>query len=90
MIVHLILAGLALLFAWVLLVLASPVHRCPRCHGKRVTMSRISRRRIGCPRCKVTGRTYRRGAVLLHRLRWSITAELRDLAAERRERKQVN
>jgi hypothetical protein len=91
MTVHLILAGLAALAAWVVLVLASPTHRCPRCHGKRVTRSRItSRRFIGCPRCKVTGRCYRRGAVLVHRLRWSISAELRELAAARRARKQVN
>jgi hypothetical protein len=88
MIAHLILAALALLASQVLLVLASPTRRCFRCKGARVTRSRITKRLMGCPRCKGTGRTYRRGAVLLHRLRWSITAELREMAAERRTRRE--
>ena len=57
----------------VVVVLASPTRTCPRCKGKRVTRNRLTKRRIGCPRCQGTGRHYRRGAVLLHRLRWSIT-----------------
>lgn len=62
----------------VVVVLASPTRKCARCKGERVTRNRLTRRLMGCPRCRGTGRHYRRGAILLHRLRWSITAELRD------------
>ena len=84
MILHLILAALAVLAFAVLRVLASPTRVCARCHGERVTRNRLTGRRIGCPRCKSTGRHYRRGAILLHRLRWSIRAELRAMADARR------
>ncbi len=67
----------------VLVVLASPTRACVRCKGERVTRHRLTNRLMGCPRCKSTGRHYRHGAVLLHRLRWSITAELRDMSARR-------
>ena len=90
MTVHLILAGLAALAVWVLLVLASPLRKCVRCKGERVTRHRITKRLMGCPRCRGTGQHYRRGAVLVSRLRWSVTAGLRDMAAERQARKEVN
>ena len=88
--VNLLLAALAVLAGWTALVLAAPLRRCARCKGERVTRSRLTSRLIGCPRCKGTGRHYRRGAVLLHRLRWSITAELRAIAAERRRNRTEN
>jgi hypothetical protein len=83
---HVLAAGLAALLALaarVCLLLASPTRRCPRCNGEKVARHRITRRLTGCPRCIVTGRCYRRGAVLMHRLRWSITDELRESAARR-------
>jgi hypothetical protein len=90
MTVHLILAGLAALAVAVALVLVSPTRKCVRCKGERVTRHRLTKRLMGCPRCKGTGRHYRRSAVLLARLRWSITAGLHDMAAEREARKEVN
>ena len=86
MILQLILAGIVVLAVAVGVVLASPTRSCVRCKGKRVTRRRVTKRLVGCPRCKGTGRHYRHGAILLHRLRWSITAELRDMADRRRER----
>jgi len=77
-ILHLILAALAALAVAVVVVLASPTRRCTRCKGERVTRNRLTKRLMGCPRCRGTGRHYRRGAIRLHRLRWSITAEIRD------------
>jgi hypothetical protein len=48
-------------------VLVSPTRCCARCKGERVTRHRWTGKIIGCPRCKGTGRHYRRGAVLVHR-----------------------
>jgi hypothetical protein len=90
MIIHLTLAALAILAGWVAIVLASPTRRCARCKGERVTRNRLTKRLMGCPRCKSTGRHYRRGAVLMHRLKWSVLAELRRMAADRRERKEAS
>lgn len=86
-ILHLALAVVVVLAVAVIVVLASPTRTCKRCKGKRVSRGRLTGRLTGCPRCRGTGRHYRRGAVLLHRLRWSITAELRAAAAERQERR---
>ncbi len=71
-------AALVLLSAavtWCLLLLASPTRRCARCKGKRVTRTRWARRIIRCPRCRGTGRSYRRGATTVHRFAWSLTGE---------------
>jgi hypothetical protein len=88
LIIHLILAGLAAFIAWLLLMLAAPTRRCARCKGERVARSWLTGRMGGCKRCRSTGRHYRRGATLVHRLKWLIVAELRELAAGRRERRQ--
>jgi hypothetical protein len=74
---HLILAGLAIVAIAVLVVLVSPTRQCIRCKGERVTRHRLTKRLMGCPRCKGTGRHYRRGATLVHRFAWTIRPELR-------------
>jgi hypothetical protein len=84
-VIDLILAALVFLAVWVAVVLASPERTCVRCKGERISRNRWTNRLIGCPRCKGTGMHYRRGATLLHKLRWSITAELRAMAERRRE-----
>jgi len=86
LIIHLILAGLLALIAAAVLVLISPTRRCARCKGELVCRSRWTGRLGGCKRCRGTGRHYRHGATLVHKIRWIITRELRELAAERRER----
>jgi hypothetical protein len=83
MILHLILAGIGGLAVAVLVVLASPTRKCVRCRGERVTRHRLTKRLMGCPRCRGTGRHYRRGAILLHRLRWSVRAELAEIRDRR-------
>jgi ribosomal protein L37AE/L43A len=50
---------------YLLLVRVSPLHRCPRCKGRRVTTSRRGVRQ--CRRCKGTARARRPGATLVHR-----------------------
>jgi hypothetical protein len=49
-----------------LLTLIRPVHTCPGCGGRKVI--RHGRSFRPCKRCKGTGKAYRRGAVLMHRL----------------------
>jgi len=88
LIVHVILGGLLALVGWLLLVLARPTRRCARCKGERVARSWLTGRMGGCKRCRSTGRHYRLGAVLVHRIKWIIVAELRQVAAERRDRKE--
>jgi hypothetical protein len=85
-IIDLILAAISVLAVWAAVVLISPERRCVRCHGERVTRSRWTSRLMGCPRCGGTGQHYRRGATLLHRLRWSIQAELTAALERRRNR----
>jgi hypothetical protein len=85
LIIHAILAGLLVLIAWAVLVLCSPTRRCTRCKGELVARHWLTRRLGGCKRCRGTGRHYRRGAVLVHRLKWLIVAELRQLAADRQD-----
>jgi len=65
-VIHYIVAGLALAGAWTLLVTVSPVGRCLRCKGKRVIPKGKGVK--PCTWCKATGRAYRPGAVLVHRL----------------------
>lgn len=62
-VVALLLAGFAALIVYVLVVLVSPVHKCPRCHGTRILRKGRSSHR--CPRCNAHGRTYRLGATLI-------------------------
>jgi tRNA(Ile2) C34 agmatinyltransferase TiaS len=50
---------------YLLLVRVSPLHRCPRCKGKRVAAGR--RGLVACPRCKGTAKARRAGARLVHR-----------------------
>jgi len=82
---HLILAALAAVTVWLLVVLASPVRRCVRCKGERVARSRLTRRMGSCRRCQGTGRHYRRGAVLVHRARWAIRNAIADELEQRRQ-----
>ena len=84
MIAHLVLGALAAAAVTVLVLLVSPTRKCARCKGERVTRHRITKRLMGCPRCKGTGRHYRRGAILVHRFAWTIRGELRR-QADRRE-----
>jgi len=87
LIIHAILLVLVAFIAWALVVLVSPTRRCARCKGERVARNRWTGRMGGCKRCRGTGRHYRRGATAVHRVRWIIARELRELAAERRDRK---
>lgn len=66
----LILAVFAAIVLYSLVTLVRPVHRCPRCHGKRVIVRR--RRSKACRTCKATGRTRRFGSAAIHRLAWSV------------------
>ena len=63
---HIFIAALIAVPAYVLLLLVHPVHRCPSCKGRRSVARGKTRR--PCTRCKTTGRTYRRGAIITHRL----------------------
>lgn len=71
--IHLILLALGLLGAYVVLVLASPLHRCPRCKGTRIDRTGIRPR--ACRKCWVTGMRYRPGARLIHKLFWSVAGD---------------
>ncbi len=82
---HLILLALVVLALAVAVLLASPVRTCRRCNGERVTRHRITKRLMGCPRCRGTGRHYRRGAILVHRYAWHIRPELRDMRDTRKD-----
>jgi hypothetical protein len=61
-----IVAALVLGAVYLVLLLVHPVHRCPSCKGRRSVAHGKSRR--PCKRCKTAGRTYRRGAIVAHRL----------------------
>ncbi len=60
-----LLAAAVAVIAWALACLVSPTCRCPRCGGSRVEQGRRGTR--PCPRCKGTGRAYRRGARIVHK-----------------------
>jgi hypothetical protein len=51
---------------YLVLLAVRPVHRCPRCRGRKVAQRGI--RFSPCGRCKGTGKAYRRGAVTAHRM----------------------
>jgi hypothetical protein len=71
-VIHYVIGGFVLLVIYVLIVTVSPIGGCGKCGGTRVVERRagVARRKSvrPCPRCKATGRAYRRGAVLVHRL----------------------
>ena len=69
------LAVLAAAIGYVLLALARPTRRCPRCHGERITRSGWRHRIIPCRRCSGTGRAPRRLGPLIHRTYWLIRHE---------------
>ena len=54
--------------AYVALVLAHPVHKCPRCRGAKVV--RKGNRHTMCRWCKGHGKTGRLGGHLIHRVLW--------------------
>jgi DnaJ-class molecular chaperone len=65
MMVHLLVAAVVALVVYVPVVLVNPLHRCPRCKGRRAVAS--GRGMAPCGRCKGTGKAMRRGARLVHR-----------------------
>ena len=75
-----VLLAIAAVVFWALFVLASPITRCHRCHGKAIIRTRIRKRIRSCPRCRGSRRQYRRGATLVHRLS---TEPARDSMRER-------
>lgn len=77
-VLELIIAAAVVLAVAAAVVLASPTRTCPRCDGKRVARHWLTKRIVQCRRCRGTGRTYRRGAVTVHRLHWTIRAAFAD------------
>ena len=73
--IHLILLGFAALAVYVAVVAKWPTGRCRRCKGKRVIKHWFTRKYVACPRCRATGRQYRRGATAVHRFIQIIKAE---------------
>ena len=47
-----VLMAIAAVVLWALFVLASPITRCRRCHGKAIIRTRIRKRIKACPRCR--------------------------------------
>lgn len=70
-----VLAVLAAAIGYVLLALARPTRRCPRCHGERVMITRWRKRIRPCRRCSGTGRAPRLLGPLIHRTYWTIRHE---------------
>ena len=73
-----VVAVLVALAVAAVVVAASPTRDCRRCGGKRVIRTALTRRTRPCPRCHGTGRHYRRGAVLVHRVIQAVQAERRN------------
>jgi hypothetical protein len=69
-----ILAAFAAAVVYALVALVHPVHRCPRCKGKRVIVTGKGKRRRSkaCRMCKATGRTRRLGSTTISRFAWSV------------------
>ena len=65
----LVLVVFAAAVVYALVVLASPVHACPRCKGQRVEGGRRPRT---CRKCKGRGLAARPGSARIHRLAWSV------------------
>ncbi len=70
-----VLVLLALAAGYVLLALARPTRRCPRCNGQRVMVTRWRARYRPCRRCSATGRAPRRLAPVIHRTYWLVKHE---------------
>lgn len=60
-----VLIALAMIAAYVVLLLVKPDRRCGRCGGWGARGKR--RRRLACTRCGGSGRRFRPGAPLVHR-----------------------
>lgn len=69
-----IVAAFAAAVVYALVTIVHPVHRCPRCRGKRVIISGKGKRRRSkaCWMCKASGRTRRLGSTPIHRFAWSV------------------
>ncbi len=65
---HPVIAAVAAVPAYMVLCLAHPVHKCPRCRGAKVI--RKGSRHKRCRWCKGHGRTRRLGGQMFHRLVW--------------------
>ena len=70
-----VLVLLALAAGYVLLALARPTRRCPRCSGERITRTRWRHRIRPCRRCTGTGRAPRLLAPVIHRTYWLVKHE---------------
>ncbi len=68
-------AVLVLAAGYVLLTLARPTRRCPRCEGQRISRTRWRKRIVPCRRCSGTGRAPRMLGPLIHRTYWLIRSE---------------
>ena len=64
---------------YVLVAVALPTRRCPRCRGERLQFTRHrltgKARTLPCRRCSGTGRVPRIGGRTIHRLIWSVRQE---------------
>jgi hypothetical protein len=80
-----ILIVLALLLGYALLCAAKPKKRCHRCNGFGSRKKRMRAARSACGKCGATGRQFRLGAVLVHRLIGLAVAAVRELAEQRRD-----
>jgi hypothetical protein len=65
---HRLIAAALAVPAYVVLCLAHPVHKCPRCRGARVVKKGNSHPM--CRWCKGQGKTKRLGGHLVHRVFW--------------------
>ena len=86
--ITLIIAGFVIGTGYVVLCAAQPVHKCPRCKGRKVEPGGNGFAR--CRKCKGHGRTYRPGAARIHRMTWEhaapwVRGRLRDAAQRLRD-----
>jgi hypothetical protein len=72
--VAVILAVLAALAVYVVIVIVSPTRRCPKCHGRRVVI-KAGKRPRPCDHCRRTGRVPRIGSATIHRWLWSVLGD---------------
>lgn len=78
-----VLIAIAALVLWGLFVLASPITRCHRCHGKAIIRTRFRKKIRSCPRCRGSRRQYRLGATLVHRIAEPATDALKQRIRDR-------
>ena len=86
-IMHDLLAGLAVLAAYGLLVLVKPKMGCRKCSGNG-SRKRLGRARSACGRCQGTGRQFRPGARIVHAGAVLATDSIRERIERRREERQ--